>query len=296
VLVSISTTADNRETKESSMGRRRANRLHIELPVSVSGFDTDGNPFVKSARTVDISWRGIRLSGIQCVRGPGEIVRVHYKDKLGRYRVIWMEQETGTLGLEGVEGASLLFGDHLPASAGTDAEVDTYSPPPSVQSAASSTHGAERREGERRRYKRYNCNGTASVRETNREFGSDGRVMDISMCGCYVEMMSPMRVGTPVHLDIKFSGHVLNLPAIVRMSQANMGMGLEFTEIPAGEMVKLAQAIAELSGEPGPTAAPAQAGPAAPEQVGSAVLKWFTTHEHMTREEFQKLLRENSKA
>ena len=188
------------------MGRRKANRLHIELPVSVSGFDTDGNPFVKSARTVDISWCGIRLSGIQCVRGPGDVVRVQYKDKRGRYRVIWMEKETGTLGLEGVEGASLLFGDHLPASAGGHTEIDTYSVP-----AASSTHGGERREGERRRFKRYNCNGTASARESNSEFGAEGRVLDISMCGCYVEMMSPMRVGTPVHLDIRLSSLVLNL-------------------------------------------------------------------------------------
>ena len=72
------------------MGRRRANRLPIELPVSVSGFDTKGDPFVQSARTVDISCRGIRLGGVHCVRGPGEIVRVQYKNQRGRYRVIWM--------------------------------------------------------------------------------------------------------------------------------------------------------------------------------------------------------------
>lgn len=289
------------------MGRRRANRLHIELPVSVSGFDTNGNPFVKSARTVDISWGGIRLTGIHCVRGPGEIVRVQYKDKRGRYRVIWMEQETDTLGLEGVEGAKLLFGDHLPASAGTDAEVDTYSLPLSVEAAASSTHRGERREsdrreGERRRYKRYNCAGIAGVRESNREFGVEGRVLDISMCGCYVEMMSPMRVGTPVNLDIKLSDHVLKLPAIVRVSQANMGMGLEFADTPPGEREKLDQVIAELGGEPRPTASsaspapPAQAGPADPEQVGSAVLGWFAAHDQLTREEFQELLQENKKA
>jgi hypothetical protein len=280
------------------MGRRRANRLHIELPVSVSGFDTDGNPFVKSAKTVDISRGGMRVSGIHCVRGPGEIVRVQYKDKRGRYRVIWMEKETGTLGLEGVEGATLLFGDHLPASA--DGEVDTYSPPLSVNAAASSTHAGERRagagrEGERRRYKRYNCGASASVREPNREFGTDGRVGDISMSGCYVEMMSPMRVGTPVLLEIKLPSHVLTLPAIVRVSQASMGMGVEFAEIPAGEMVKLAQLIAELSGGPGPRASPASPAEArltAVDQIGSAVLKWFATHDQLTREEFQKLLRE----
>jgi hypothetical protein len=285
------------------MGRRKANRLQIELPVSVSGFDTNGDPFVKSARTVDISRCGVRLSGVHCVRGPGEIVRVQYKDKRGRYRVIWMEQETGTLGLEGVDGAKLLFGDHLPASEGMDVEVDTYSPL-SVEAAASSKHAgerceSERREGERRRYKRYNCAGIAGVRESKREFGVEGRVLDISMCGCYVEMMSPMRVGTPVHLDIKLSDHVLKLPAIVRVSQANMGMGVEFADIPPGEREKLDQVLAELGGEPRPAASPAppaQAGPADSEQVGSAVLKWFATHDQLTREEFLKLLQENKGA
>lgn len=286
------------------MGRRRANRLHIELPVSVSGFDTNGNPFVQNARTVDISWRGIRLSGIQCVRGPGDILRVQYKDKRGRYRVIWMEQETGTLGLEGVEGAKLLFGDHLPVSAGTGAEVDAFSPPKSAESAASSTHGGERREsdrreGERRRYKRYNCNGTACVRESNQEFGVEGRVLDISFSGCYVEMMSPMRVGTPIRLDIKLNRYLLKLPAIVRVSQVNMGMGVEFSDPPPSEREKLDQVLAELSGEPRPatsSAPPAQAGPSNPEQLGSAVLRWFATHDQLTRDEFQKLLQEDKKA
>jgi hypothetical protein len=276
------------------MGRRRANRLRIELPVSVSGFDTKGDPFVKSAKTADISGRGIRLTGIQCVRGPGEIVRVQYKDKRGRFRVIWMDKESGMLGLEGADDAKLLFGDHLPASA--EAEVDTYS----------AQHGLERREGERRegdrrQHKRYHCNGFATVREANREFGTDGRVLDISLSGCYVEMMSPMRVGTPAHLDIKLSGHVLSLPAIVRVSQANMGMGLEFTQIPAGEMIKLAQVIGELAGQPGPTAPaaspaqaepPEQAGPFETDQVGRAVLRWFGAHDQLTREDFQKLLRD----
>jgi hypothetical protein len=205
--------------------------------------------------------------------------------------------------MEGVEGAGLLFGDHLPAPEGTDAEVDPYSPPLSVEGAVSPAHGverreSERREGERRRYKRYNCNGTAGVRQSNSEFGADGRVLDISMSGCYVEMMSPMRVGTPVHLNINVSGHVLNLSAIVRVSQANMGMGLEFVDLPPSGREKLDQVLAELGGEPRPAgipAPPAQAGPADSDNFGGAVLQWFATHDQLTREDFQKLLRENKK-
>ena len=197
-----------------------------------------------------------------------------------------------------------MFGDLLPASEGMDAEVDTYSPPLSAESAASSMHRgkrreSDRREGERRRYKRYNCAGIAGVHESGREFGVEGRVLDISMCGCYVEMLSPMRVGTPVHLDIKLSSLVVNLPAIVRVSQANMGMGLEFVDIPPGEREKLDQVVAELSGEPRPAASPAPpapAGPAGPEQIGNAVLGWFSTHDQLSREEFQKLLQESRKA
>ena len=285
------------------MGARKGKRLQIELPVSVSGFDKNGNPFVQKAKTVDISWCGIRLAGIRCLLGPGDIVRVQYKDKRGRYRVVWMEEETATLGLEGVEGARLLFADHLPPTAGILTEVDTYSPPPAVEPAASPAHGGERRtsdrrEGERRRYKRYNCAGMAHVRESNSQFASDGRVLDISLCGCYVEMISPMRVSTPVHLDMNLSGHVLSLPAMVRVSQLSMGMGVEFTDVPPGEMEKLCQVIAALGGDLGGvagTATSTPAGSAGAVQVGSAVLRWFATHDQLSREEFQELLRASNK-
>jgi len=289
------------------MGRRRATRLPIQVSVSVSGFDADRNPFVKPAKTIDISQEGIRLTGVPCAAGPGEVVRVQYKDKRARYRIVWMDRETGTLGLAWVEGASPLFSDHL-AQVGDETEPDMFAVPENaVEVASPSRHSSERgeserREGERRQYRRFNCTGGATVREPGDQFGMDGRVLDISMSGCYVEMMSPMRVGTKVHLDMKLSKHKLSLPGIVRVSQLNMGMGVEFVNFPAGEREKLDEVITELSGEHGTSSFAPPAAPAPPlsvppatldsVQIGSAVLKWFATHDQLTREEFQKLLRD----
>lgn len=289
------------------MGRRRAARLQIELPVSVSGFDANGDPFAKTAKTVDVSWTGIRLRGVPDAPGPGEVVRVQYRDKRARYRIVWMDQGAGTLGLVGVEGPTPLFVDHLPPLT-TDNDLDIYEVPATeIEPAAPLGHSSERREserraGERRRYKRFNCSGVAHVREENSQFAVEGRILDVSMSGCYVEMMSPMRVGAKVHIEVKLCGQMLSLPAIVRVSQLNMGMGLEFAVFPPGQREKLGQVITELSGEHGTgtfaalAAPPEQSQPAMvdPGEIGSAVLKWFATHDQLSREEFQKLLREKT--
>ncbi len=287
------------------MGRRRAARLQIELPVSVSGFDAIGNPFAKTARTLDVSWTGIRLRGVPDAPGLGEVVRVQYKDKRARYRIVWMDKEAGTLGLVGVEGPTPLFVDHLPPVT-TDSDLDIFEVPATqIEPAAPLGHSSERREserraGERRRYKRFNCSGVAQVREETSQFAVEGRILDVSMSGGYVEMMSPMRVGAHIHLDVKLCGLMLSLPAIVRVSQLNMGMGVEFVNFPPGQREKLDQVITELSREHGTgtfaaLATPTeQSGPAMvdPSEIGSAVLKWFATHDQLSREEFQKLLRE----
>ena len=53
------------------MGRRSYKRLRIELPVTVSGLDTNNNPFIQSATTIDISARGLCVRGISCLRAVG---------------------------------------------------------------------------------------------------------------------------------------------------------------------------------------------------------------------------------
>ncbi len=298
---------------EAPMGRRQYKRLRIALPVTVSGLDAGGNPFTQTASAIDISPHGVRLRGVRCLRQRGDPVQVEYKGKRARYRVAWIGAQgtcwEGAVGLEGVEGARFLFAEHLPD--GTlllpGAEPDTYTEnAAAVETAAIVDHAAvERRDGERRkadrrqeerrRHPRYNCAGTARIWENGQEHDITGRINEISLGGCYVEMMSPMRSGTAIRLQLSVNNRSINLGGTVRNSQPTFGMGVQFTAIAPPEWEKLHRVIAELSGEV--PAEPAPAPPAAPsvDQVNAieltgALLRWFGAHDSLTRQEFLKLM------
>lgn len=252
------------------MGRRQYKRLHLALPVIISGLDSNGNRYTQSATTAEIGVNGMRLRGVRCLRAPGELVQVEYRGRRARYRVTWIGGKgtswEGLAGLEGLEGARFLFSDHLPPTTYSlaGAEPDTYAaeiaPPP----AASPDHAAierrdqDRREAERRRQPRYNCAGIAKLWENGSEHSIAGRVNEISRGGCYVEMMSPLRTGTAILLELSVSGRTARLEGIVRTSQPTFGMGVEFTRMAPADADKLCQIVSNLAGE-APAGEPAAA-------------------------------------
>lgn len=93
----------------------------------------------------------------------------------------------------------------------------------------------------------------------------------------------------------------------VKIAHTHMGMGAEFVEMKAEDRHKLATLLAKLSGEPvaairveqapvpataAATAAPDAALPAekAP-ALREALLKWYETHQSLSKEEFQEMCR-----
>jgi hypothetical protein len=296
------------------MGRREYKRLRIALPVTVSGHDASGTPFIQTANTIDIGIHGMRLRGVRGLGQPGEPVIVQYKDRRARYHVAWIGQQ-GTcweslVGLEGLEGAKFLFSEHLPPAmqSGPDAEMDVFPPKvvpalPAVYHAAKERRGEQRRQQERRRYARFNCAGAAQVWPDGKEHAITGRVNEISMGGCYVEIMSPLRTGARARLQLEVSRRTIRLHGIVRTSQPTYGMGIEFTRIAPIEAEKLHRVVLELSGQnpaapatrPEPPAA-AQLDSASGDQVAEAVLRWFGTHDALNRQEFLRLKDEVKRA
>ena len=288
------------------MGRRNYKRLRIELPVTVSGLDTNGSPFTQSASTVEISARGLRLRGISCLRRQrGEPVQVKYKNTSARYRVAWIGEEgtssQGLLGLEGLDDASQLFADHLPSDFDfkfgprADTYVVSSDIAPSTSPAIVERCKADLQREERRRHPRFHCSGTASMWEQGQEFAISARVNEVSLGGCYIEMMSPMRLGTSVRLELAVNRRSINLEGIVRYSQPNFGMGVEFTKILPGEAEKLHGVIAEMSGA---VASETHGSPAPPparllgNEFEDAVLRWFGSHDVLTRQQFLELKEE----
>jgi len=65
------------------MGRRRAPRKEIEVPVRIFGTDSSGQVFSEKALTVNISQGGVELKGVPVRLALDEIIGLTY----GKYRV-----------------------------------------------------------------------------------------------------------------------------------------------------------------------------------------------------------------
>jgi PilZ domain len=101
-----------------------------------------------------------------------------------------------------------------------------------------------------------------------------GTITDISIGGCYVEMLSPLPVKTLIKLPINLGEETLLLSGEVRSAQAGFGMGVLFVDVSAENLEKL-QRFAPSGAIDAPVAPPVQAPPAPqaarpPEQQASA--------------------------
>ncbi len=100
---------------------------------------------------------------------------------------------------------------------------------------------------ERRKYSRYPCRGTVRVRALDTQVQFDGNIADLSPEGCYIEMLTPFPIDTPVeaHLDVK--GAQFAVTGEVRINHPGMGMGVHFTEIAPAERAKLEALLGRLA-------------------------------------------------
>jgi hypothetical protein len=71
---------------------RNQMRVAKTVRVWVRGVDPNGNPFVQSAQTVDISRKGARLNGVGNLTRPGEVIELKRGWSKARFRVVWIGQ------------------------------------------------------------------------------------------------------------------------------------------------------------------------------------------------------------
>ena len=75
------------------MELRRHDRESTEHQVAVWTLDPEGNMYVQEGRTLDVSQRGGRLTGLHRRIEPGAFVGVQNGSHRGRFKVIWSERE-----------------------------------------------------------------------------------------------------------------------------------------------------------------------------------------------------------
>jgi hypothetical protein len=96
------------------MLQRSYPRIPSNLSVWVTGTDLNGNRFKQTAKVIEVSRLGGRLTEIRCLRAPGEIVEVKHRGKRAHFRVVWMDILSGQVGIRCVELDPYIWGLRLP--------------------------------------------------------------------------------------------------------------------------------------------------------------------------------------
>jgi PilZ domain len=86
---------------------------------------------------------------------------------------------------------------------------------------------------ERRRVPRYTFIASAELIEEASEVRIATRVSELSLYGCYLDMMNPFPVGTLVLVKISAGDAYFQAKSKIVYSQPNMGAGVAFLEVEA---------------------------------------------------------------
>lgn len=104
----------------------------------------------------------------------------------------------------------------------------------------------EDEEAERRYSPRYECEGAAEIRVPAKGRLLRGRIVNVSLGGCYIETAAPLEVGTRVEVVLRVTGLAFRAAGEIRSVYGSAGVGVKFTGMSAGGRIRLQELIAEL--------------------------------------------------
>ena len=216
-------SAPAKDTRPEQGSSRRVFRV----PVRVWGMNGSGSPFSQQAHTVEVGLLGASLEGLTHQVVAGEVLGVEYRERKSRFKVVRVGQ-SGTPDAGKVELSPL------------DKTEDFWR----LQAMVTKQ---QREPGERRTTPRCACKGSTQIRQAHTRFPLGASVSDISMNGCYVELMTTFPIGTKVDLLIRVAEVSINCSAQVRTSHPGVGMGMAFVQMSAADHDALKKAVTRLS-------------------------------------------------
>jgi hypothetical protein len=102
-------------------------------------------------------------------------------------------------------------------------------------------------DSERRRAPRYPFIAEAEVIETASDTKLGAKTSDLSIGGCFLDMINPSPVGTDIRVRISHAGITFTACGKVVFILPPMGMGVVFTGIEDNQLAILQKWLAELS-------------------------------------------------
>lgn len=173
-------------------------------------------------------------------------------------------------------------------------------------SGATVADPGERFQGaEKRRSRRYQCEGSVEMCEDGCEVRTWATFSDIGLHGCYVEAHATYPIGTVLHMKLEANGVRVETKGSVRVSYPYLGMGVAFGEISEENRARLRELLATISRPivimgPGiasslPASGPLDAVPliAEPGAAVQALIEFFEGRQMLMREDFLRILRKS---
>ena len=151
-------------------------------------------------------------------------------------------------------------------------------------------------EREKRRTPRFKCEGNMELKTEGSTIRTWATFTDVSVTGCYVEMMTTFPVDTKVELQLGMNGYLVSGKAVVRVTYPFLGMGIEFTELSRNAREQLVAMVASLNRFPGrpPETETKKGLPLPPITEPSAaldsLLRHFEANPSLTANEFVRLV------
>ncbi len=204
----------------------------IALTVKIYGMDEEGRPFFEPAVARRLTTQTALLEGMQHRPQTGAILGVQCKGRKARAQVVWI-CEVNQLHPNQM-GIRLLLAEPCPWQEHLDPT------PPNAKGL----------DFEQRRHPRYKIGVALDLQQPDMRVKTQVQCSDISLCGCYVQTMLPLPVGTLLIAGIWIGVERIETTALVRACDGNVGMGIEFMNLTQQQEARLQQFFASSTAGP----------------------------------------------
>ena len=199
--------------------------LHKMLILKIYGTDEDGRPFFEDASAFCLTKQTAVLEGITHRLKSGSMLGLEYNARNARAQIMWvgdMDQSS-----RANVGIRLLATEGCPWECLFQAQA-----------------GMQESDVERRQHPRHRIRVVLDLETHNFNSKLQVQCSDISVSGCYVHTFHPWPIGTHLVAGIWLNSERIEATAVVRASEKDIGMGIEFIHLNEEEDRRLQQFLA----------------------------------------------------
>ncbi len=227
------------------MASRTVFRRKVVLPITI--LRRNGQEKLL-AHTLDLTETSARVGGLAASLDPGETIEVQRGAVKARFQVFWMgapgSAMAGQAGIRTLEPNKSIWGVNLP-----DDTPDFTVDPTRLRNPFPPAQSSGQFPGENRWHPRYQCKGSASVKQQGVPYPVHAEVKDISLGGIYLEMSTPLVVGAAITVMVNIQGISFEAAGVVRTSYPLVGMGIAFNNLSPQNQEKIAKMIEKIQQE-----------------------------------------------